>query len=232
MSNVGCRIFTKINRPKKELVEKFRNIPVANIGDNMNRLYCVDGSIKSLNGKPLLGIAFTVHVPSGDNLFLHKAIEMAMPGDVLVVSSGGAERSFCGELMMMDCKNHGFAGCIIDGFVRDKDGISKLDFPVFARGVTPQGPYKFGPGEINVPVAFGGQVVFPGDIVIGDNDGIIFVRLADAEAILEKTIAQHEKEIIMETKYGRGDISPSYSPEKREQTIAGLNCEVIDSCWE
>ena len=156
MSNVGCRIFTEVPRPPKELVERFRGLPVANIGDNMNRIYCVDSAIRSMNGKPMLGVAYTLHLPSGDNLLLHQAIEMAQPGDVLLISAGGPERAYCGELMMMDCRNHGFAGCAIDGYLRDIDEISHMDFPVFARGITPQGPYKFGPGEINVPIAFGG----------------------------------------------------------------------------
>lgn len=229
--NIGCRIFTEINRPPKELVERFRGLPVANIGDNMNRLFCVDSSIKSLNGKPVLGTAFTLHLPSGDNLMLHKALEIAQPGDVLVVASGGPERSYCGELMMMDAANHGYAGCVIDGYVRDEEGISQLDFPVFAKGVTPQGPYKFGPGEINVPVAFGGQVVFPGDIVIGDQDGLIFVRPCDAEEILEKSWAQHAKEDNLDAAYRSGSIQPSYNEAKREDTLKSLNCEILHTTW-
>ena len=98
MSNVGCRIFTEVPRPPKELVERFRGLPVANIGDNMNRIYCVDSAIRSMNGKPMLGVAYTLHLPSGDNLLLHKAIEMAQPGDVLLISaptSSAPARSMC-----------------------------------------------------------------------------------------------------------------------------------------
>ena len=151
MSNVGCRIFTEVPRPPKELVERFRGLPVANIGDNMNRIYCVDSAIRSMNGKPMLGVAYTLHLPSGDNLLLHKAIEMAQPGDVLLISAGGPERAYCGELMMMDCRNHGFAGCAIDGYLRDIDEISHMDFPVFARGITPQGPTSSAPARSTCP---------------------------------------------------------------------------------
>lgn len=232
MSNVGCRIFTEIPRPSKELIERFRGLPVANIGDNMNRIYCVDAAIKPLNKRPLLGTAFTVHAPSGDNLFLHKALEIAQPGDVIVIASGGPERSFFGELMMMDAQNHGYAGVIVDGYARDLDGIAKLDMPVYARGINPQGPYKNGPGEINVPIAFGGQVVFPGDIVIGDEDGLIFVRPGDAEAILAKTVQQHAKEDHLAEAYTAGSVQPSYNPDLRESTLAALKVEIIDGCWE
>ena len=96
MSNIGCRIFTDINRPPVELIEKFRGLPVANIGDNMNRLYCVDGNIRPMNHRPVLGPAFTIHAPSGDNLMLHKAFELAKPGDVIVIAAGGTERAFTG----------------------------------------------------------------------------------------------------------------------------------------
>ncbi|MBR1457546.1 MAG: RraA family protein [Oscillospiraceae bacterium] len=232
MSNVGCRIFTEIPRPDKELVERFRGLPVANIGDNMNRIYCVDPAIKSLNGRPLLGVAYTIHAPSGDNLFLHKALELAQPGDVIVIAAGGPERSYFGELMMMDAQNHGYAGVVVDGYARDLDGISKLDMPVYARGINPQGPYKNGPGEINVPIACGGQVVFPGDIVIGDEDGLIFVRPCDAEGILAKTVQQHAKEDGLAAAYEQGSTQPSYSPEIREQTLANLKVDVIEGCWE
>lgn len=232
MANIGCRIFTEVPRPTKELVERFRGLPVANIGDNMNRIYCVDAGIKSVNGKPMLGVAYTLHLPSGDNLMLHKAIEMAQPGDVLLISAGGSERAYCGELMMMDCRNHGFAGCAIDGYLRDIDEISQMNFPVFARGVTPQGPYKNGPGEINVPIAFGGQVVFPGDIVIGDQDGMIFVRPCEAEDVLKKAWAQNAKEEELRNRYEQGAITPSYNETTRETALAALKCEVIADQWK
>ena len=147
-----------------------------------------------MNGKPMLGVAYTLHLPSGDNLLLHKAIEMAQPGDVLLISAGGPERAYCGELMMMDCRNHGFAGCAIDGYLRDIDEISHMDFPVFARGITPQGPYKFGPGEINVPVVIGGKLVRPGDIVVGDDDGVLFIDPAIAAELADATEAVEKKE--------------------------------------
>ena len=232
MSNIGCRIYTKIQRPAPELIQRFEGLPVANIGDNMGRLYCVDTHIKSVNGRPMLGTAYTLHLPSGDNLLLHKAIELAQPGDVLVISAGGSERAYCGELMMMCARNRKLGGFAIDGYIRDIDEASQMDFPVFARGVIPQGPYENGPGEINVPIAFGGQVVFPGDIVVGDQDGMIFVRPSEAEEVLEKAWKQHAKEDNLHAQYDQGATPPSFDPEMREKTLAGLNCELIEDAWQ
>lgn len=232
MSSLIRKKYLLIPRPSPELVKRFAGLPVANIGDNMNRLYCVDARIKSVNGRPMVGVAYTLHLPSGDNLLLHKAIEMAQPGDVLVVAAGGPERAYCGELMMMCARNRGLAGFAIDGYIRDIDEASRMDFPVFARGVTPQGPYKCGPGEINVPVAFGGQVVFPGDIVVGDPDGMIFVRPSEAEAVLEKAWKQHAKEEDLHSRYDAGATVPSFQPDIREQALNALNCDVIEDLWK
>lgn len=230
--SIGCRIYTKVNRPEREIVELFRDIPVANIGDNMNRLFCVDSSIKSISGKPLLGTAFTLHVPSGDNLLIHKAFDIAKEGDVLVISTGGMERSYMGEMMMLYSKNLGYAGVVIDGCIRDVNEVSKMDFPVFAKGVNPQGPYKFGPGEINVPIAFGGQVVFPGDIVVGDRDGLIFIRPSEAKELAKLIIAQNKKEEELRQRYLSGDKCPSFNPELREKQLKEINCQIIDDYWQ
>ena len=232
MANVGCRIYTEIKRPSAELVQRFSGLPVANIGDNLSRLYCVDAGIKSVNGRPMCGVAYTLHLPSGDNLLMHKALELAQPGDVLVIATGGPERAYCGELMMMYACNRGLNGFAIDGYIRDIDEASQMEFPVFARGVTPQGPYKNGPGEINVPIAFGGQVVFPGDIVVGDTDGIVFVHPSEAEEVLEKAWKQHEKEDRLHAQYDENGLAPSFDPELREKALKAVNCEVIQATWD
>ena len=100
MANVGCRIYTKINRPEKSLIEGFRGLPVANIDDCMGRIACCDSSLKAMNHSPMLGTAFTVHCPEGDNLMFHKALELAQPGDILVIAAGGSmHRALCGEIM-------------------------------------------------------------------------------------------------------------------------------------
>lgn len=195
MSNPGFRIKTNFPRPDRSLVESFRNIPVANIGDNMNRIGCMNSRIAPMNAAPLIGYAFTVKVRAGDNLLFHKAIDMAQPGDVVVIDAQN-EQSYAitGELMIMWLHRRGVAGLVIDGCIRDLDAVRNMDFPVYATGVTPNGPLKEGGGEINFPVMCGGLVVNPGDIIVGDQDGIVVVSPADAAAVLEKAKIQNDKE--------------------------------------
>lgn len=197
-TNIGCRIFSEVNRPTKELVEMFKGLPSSNINDEMNRLYCMHDYMRLLNPQSshqLLGTAFTVKVPLGDNLMFHQALDMAQPGDILVVDGGsGNNRSLCGELMMTFAQGKGLAGVVVDGCVRDWDGLESLTMPIYAKGITPQGPWKNGPGEINVPVSCGGQVIFPGDILVGDRDGIVVIRPQDAEFIAQKAIKKKASE--------------------------------------
>jgi RraA family protein len=199
MSNIGCKIISDYKRPDKSLVEAFSNLPVANIDDCLNRLSAVHQDIRPVNKAKLLGTAFTVKVPEGDNLMFHKAMDMAKEGDVIVIDAGGCtNRSIFGELMINYCKIRGLAGVIVDGSIRDYDALSILDFPVYARGITPNGPYKNGPGEINTIISFGGQVVRPGDIVVGDTDGILFIHPEEAEELLSKVqnVSKKEEEIM------------------------------------
>ena len=194
--SAGCKIKKNFERPAKELVEAFRGIPVANIDDNMGRIAAVDASIFPLNpNAKLLGTAFTVNAPAGDNLLFHKALDMAQPGDVIVLANKGSlSRSLCGEIMSNYAKSRGLAGIIIDGCVRDSAALRELDFPVYAKGVTPNGPYKNGPGEMNYPVSFAGIIINPGDIIVGDADGLLVIRPEDAEELAKKAKAWHDSE--------------------------------------
>ncbi|MBP2629238.1 MAG: Dimethylmenaquinone methyltransferase [Firmicutes bacterium] len=195
MTNTGFRIYTKINRPLNEVVEAFKGVPVANIGDCVNRSSCIDAKIRPMNGAPLLGTALTVKARPGDNLMLYKAIEMAQPGDVIVVAAQGEmANATVGELMITWAERKGVAGFIIDGAIRDVDAIKNMNIPVYAAGINPNGPYKEGPGEINVPVPLRGVVVRPGDILVGDGDGIIVIAPEEAADILEKAKAVTVKE--------------------------------------
>lgn len=141
MITIGNRIYTKVERPAPEVVEMFRDLPSSNINDEMNRLYCMHDYMKLLNpdtAKPLLGTAITVKAPIGDNLFFHQALDLAQPGDVIVVDgASGCNRSLAGEIMMRFAAKKGLAGIIVDGCLRDLDGIEKLDMPIYAKGVTP-----------------------------------------------------------------------------------------------
>lgn len=196
----GCVIVKDFKRPDRALTEQFKGVAVANLDDCMNRISAVHEEICPVNKSRLLGTAFTVKVPQGDNLMFHVAMDLAKPGDVIVIDAGGdTRRAIFGELMVNYCRLRGINGIVVDGAIRDVDMISKLDdFAVYARGIIPDGPYKNGPGEINTPVVCGGRTVNPGDIVIGDEDGVIFVRPEEAEELLEKVkkIRESERNIL------------------------------------
>lgn len=224
MSNVGFRQYNHIKRADRSLVELFRGIPTPNIDDNMNRMFSLRG-LKPYNKTPLLGTAFTVRVAAGNNLMFNRAIDLAQPGDVIVVDGGGyTERALCGEIMMSHAKKRGLAGFIINGCIRDVEAASEIDFPVYALGQNPNGPMKNGPGEINAPVVCGGMVIMPGDILVGDADGIVVVRPEDAAEVAEKAAKQNagEKELLETIEAGKWDRSGF------EVTLAKLGCEIID----
>lgn len=193
---IGCRIIKDFNRPDPDLVALFKDKPVANIDDNMSRIAAVDTAIEPVGKGQLLGTAFTIRVPQGDNLMFHAAMDLAKPGDVIVIDAGGfTDRAIFGELMATYCKIRGIKGIVCDGAIRDREGLAAMeDFPVYARSATPNGPYKNGPGEINVPVVIGGKIVHPGDIIVGDGDGVVIIDPAIAEEVANATIAVEEKE--------------------------------------
>ena len=225
MSNIGCKVVTDFVRPDPKLVEAFRGMPVANIDDNMGRTAAVHQSIRPLNKVPLVGVAFTIKVPQGDNLMFHKAMDMAQPGDVIMIDAGGSvDRAIFGELMATYCRSRGIAGIVCDGAIRDCDGLSKMtDFAVYAKGVTPNGPYKNGPGEINTPVVIGGKLVHPGDIIVGDADGVIIISPEDAEEIAAATYATMKKEEkIMADIVEKGEYIRPWVDEKLRE----IGCEM------
>lgn len=225
MKNIGCKIVRDFKRADKNLVELFKDLPVANIDDCMNRTAAVDPMIKPLNKTPLLGTAFTVKVPEGDNLMFHKAMDMAQAGDVIVIDAGGdINRAIFGELMITYCRSRGIAGVIVDGSVRDADALAEMDIAIYAKGVTPNGPYKNGPGEINTPISFGGKVVSPGDIIVGDGDGIAVIKPEEAEYIAAQTRKVSGKEQgIMDEILNEGTYIRPWVDEKLKE----IGCEII-----
>ena len=230
MSNAGFRIFTKVNRPEKELVEAFRGLPAANIADEMNRLFCVDARIKLVNNVPLLGPAFTVKARVGDNLLFHKALELAQPGDVIVVDGqGDLMNAITGEIMMTEARKKGIAGIVIDGAIRDVEALKAMDkMAIYAAGVTPKGPYKDGPGEINVPVCCGGIVVNPGDILVGDADGIVVINPQDAPELVEKAKGKQAKEQAIFKAIEAGNRDKSWI----DRELKARGCEIIDDYYQ
>jgi len=224
MLNVGLRIYTKISRPPRELIEGFAGLPVSNIADMMNRMFCLDATIRPINSAPLLGPAFTVKARAGDNLLLHKALDLALPGDILMVDAqGDLSNSLLGELMALWAKKRGIGGIVIDGAIRDACSLKKMDIPIYAAGITPAGPYKEGPGEINSPISCGGVVIHPGDIIVGDEDGVVVIKTEDAPELLKKAKAKHlaeqkTMEEIRDMKWDRTWI---------DKTLQDRGCEYV-----
>jgi regulator of RNase E activity RraA len=169
----------------KALVELFDGLPTPIISDNMNRMTGTwNLAPRHKPGTTMLGAALTVRVREGDNLMIHRALQVAKPGDVLVIDGAGAtERALFGDIMKNVAKLRGVVGLVIDGAIRDAGAYREDTFPCYARGVCHRGPYKDGPGEINVPVSIDGMVVNPGDIVAGDDDGVVFISPSEAKAI-------------------------------------------------
>jgi RraA family protein len=186
MEQPGFRILPRVVTDPA-LVALFKGIPASIVSDNMNRLTGTWGlSPYHRPGVPLLGPALTLRVRSGDNLMIHKALQMGKPGDVLVVDGDGSlDRGLFGDIMKNVAKKRRFAGIVIDGAIRDVSAYRNDDFPCYARGVCHRGPYKEGPGEINVAVSISGMVVNPGDIVVGDDDGLVFIAPREAKAVAE-----------------------------------------------
>ena len=205
--SASMRILDIPKRPDPRLVAELGKMVTPHLSDSMERLYAGGPQLRPMHreGK-LAGPAYTVKTTPGDNLLVHKALDSAQKGDVIVVDAGGiCENAIIGELMMSRARQRGVAGIVIWGAIRDSAEIGAGTYPVYASGVTHRGPYKNGPGEINVPINMGGMAVNPGDIIIGDADGLVAIPpdqaervLASAKSILEKETAAM-KEILAGT---------------------------------
>ncbi len=193
---VGFRIRAAFTRVDAALCTRAAAVPAANIGDVANRMQSMRGGFRAYGGRRLLaGPALTVRARAGDNLMLHEALDLALPGDVVVCDAGGdLGTAIMGDIMARHAAARGIAAIIVDGAVRDIDGLAKLHLGVWARGVTPAGPYKDGPGEIGYPVSCGSLVVMPGDLIACDEDGVVVVPRADAATVIAAAEAHAEKE--------------------------------------
>ena len=186
---VGLQILERRRQVPAQLVQAFQGLPVANISDCMARMSSAGPRLRPMHKSGYLaGPALTVRCRPGDNLMIHKALTMAQAGDVIVVDAGGdLTNSLFGEIMMATAVKIGVAGVVLNGAVRDSEEIGQGSFPLYAAGVTHRGPYKDGPGEINVPISIDGMVIHAGDLVVGDADGLLCVPFDDAEALLAAT---------------------------------------------
>lgn len=194
--SIGFRVLKQQRKVAAEWVERYRSVPVANISDSMNRMTAGGASLKPMHRSGVLvGPALTVKARPGDNLMLHHALDIAQPGDVIVVDAGGdLSNALIGEMMVAYAIKKGVAGIVINGAIRDAASIGVGEFPVFAAGITHRGPYKDGPGEVNVPIALAGMVIEPGDLVIGDEDGLLCVPFDQVAEVYDRAYAKHAAE--------------------------------------
>jgi 4-hydroxy-4-methyl-2-oxoglutarate aldolase len=189
-------VITHIERTPKELIDQFRGMGTATVHEASGRKGAVDCAIKPISrGVRLCGPAFTVQCHPGDNLMLHKAIERAQPGDILVASVGGYyEAGYWGGLMATSAVAKKIGGLAIDGSIRDSAEIIKMGFPIFCRGFCIRGTTKTVLGLINHPILFGGVLVHPGDLILGDDDGMVVVGRMECEAVLEASTKRIDAE--------------------------------------
>lgn len=185
---IGARIRPEFERPDPALVKGLAACGSSDLADAMGRLHTVDASLRSLGVEGrLCGPALTVLTHPDDNLMIHAAIDLARPGDVIVVSGGGGlQTALVGEMVVAWAKERGVAGFIIDGAVRD---VEALSLPVYARGSSPRAPFKVAPGEVGYPVGLGGLAVMPGDIVLADADGVVVIPREDGPLVLKRAQA-------------------------------------------
>ena len=209
---IGFRILGRKNSVDLQTAKKFLNLPVANVSDCMSRLTAGGSQIRPMHKSgQLAGPALTIKTRPGDNLMLHKAIDLAEPGDIIICDAGGdLTNSLMGELMLSHALKRGVGGFVLNGAIRDAEAFLDINLPVFAAGVSHRGPYKDGPGEINVPIAIAGMVIEPGDLIIGDWDGVLSVPLKEVGTVLKKTEEKQAAEIEEMKKIGIGEWDRSW----------------------
>jgi len=218
----GLRVLKRRRAVDLDLARQFLDIPVANVSDCMSRMTAGGPRLRPMHaGGRMAGPALTVKTRPGDNLMIHKALQLAKPGDVIVVDGGGdLTNSLIGEIMLGDAIVQKVGGVVINGAIRDAGEVAKMTLPVFAAGVTHRGPYKDGPGEINVPIALDGMVIEPGDLVIGDDDGLLCVPYDDVAALLEAARKKQQVEATMVAAFQAGTADRSWV----DAALKRLNC--------
>jgi regulator of RNase E activity RraA len=197
-----CRLHRPGPRPDPALLEQCRELPTSILSDSMERV----GGVRGVHWVPggrwprVAGPALTVRTRPGDNLVVHRALDLAEPGDVLVVDAGGFdERAILGEIMGRYAAARGLAALVVDGAVRDAEGLAAGRVPVFARAINHLGPYKDGPGEIHGPVQVGGTVVRSRDVVVGDGDGVVVLpheRAAEVVTLGQERLTSEEEQFV------------------------------------
>jgi regulator of RNase E activity RraA len=222
----GFRVKPDFHRLESSLMQEFTQFDTPDISDLLNRLYAVDPAISCMTSlhHRLCGPACTVKVFPGDNLMVHKSLDIAKPGDIVVIDAHGSSmNAVLGDLVSTKARHRQIAGFIVDGFVRDLPGILELgDFPVFARGATSIGPLHRGPGEVNYPICCGGVVVNPGDVVVADRAGIVIIPREIASELLQRLRNQRASMAAYLAGVKRGEFSNAWV----DRILAEAGCTV------
>lgn len=198
-----------IERPGDDLVDKFKGMATATVYEAMGCRGAVSSSIRSIaRGMKVCGPAVTVQFPGGDNLMLHKALAVAKQGDVIVAAQGDdVERAVWGEIMSVAARTRGIQGLVTDAYARDSQQIAEIGFPVFARGITVKGTSKTKLGWINYQISLTEVVVNPGDLVLGDDDGVVIIPRNEMEKVLEAVLSREAKEAQIRQKLQEGRLT-------------------------
>lgn len=205
----GIAIHPRVSLLTAELIEQFRGVPTAHASDCLGR--CVGAmGLKAYHGKAMMcGPAITVRTRPGDNLMIHVAMSMAEPGDIIVVDGAGdMSQAVVGGLMRTSAITSQIGGFVVDGAIRDTAEFAEGGMPCFARGAVHRGPSKEGPGEINVPISCAGMFVAPGDLVLGDSDGVVALSAARAASLLPLVRVHAEKEAVQRANILANTVDP------------------------
>lgn len=193
-----AHVITKFERPDKKIISQFKKIGPATVHEVMDKTGAIAHEIKPIySGMKICGPAITVHCHPGDNIMLHKAVAVAQPGDILVANVGCMLGGNWGEVLTVAAQARGISGLVIDGGVRDGLAVKKRGFPIFCRGLCMNGTVKETLGLINHPIICGGVTVNPGDVILGDDDGLVVIPKEKTDEILKKSLEREEKEAQM-----------------------------------
>ena len=220
-------VITKFERPSKDMIDNFKQMAVATVYEASGRQGQVNSRIKPIRrGVKICGPAFTVQCHPKDNLMLHKALEKASPEDIIVATTGEHyEAGYWGDLMTTSAIARKIGGLAIDGCIRDSAEIASSGFPVFCRGFCITGTVKNTLGHINHPIIFGGAIVNPGDIVLGDDDGMVIVDRSKCDEIYANALERVEKEVQKAELLKSGKTSVELNKLDDKFKALGLNEE-------